>query len=354
MMQAAVLTRYGAPDNIEVTTITRPTPKANEVLVKVFATPVTTADTMMRRAEPAIARLILGFTRPRNNIMGTGFAGKVVAVGEDVQDFAVGDRVYGESGVGFSANAEYVCVAQDGTIDWAPLAMSYEEAATLCDGPLTSYHFLKTLGQVRAGHSVLIIGASGSLGTAAVQIAVALGAKVTGVCSSRNVELVKSLGAGAVIDYTETDITQTDGTYDVIFDTISAASFSSTKHLLRAEGVYLSPVLKFSLLLEMLCTRFFSARKAKFAAAGMLPPQQHREYLEQINQLISQSKLKVVIDRKYPLAEAMAAHRYVDTGRKRGNVVLTVVDTQNPNNCSGLTHPISLAIHNTNRYHEKQ
>ncbi|MEM9260040.1 MAG: alcohol dehydrogenase catalytic domain-containing protein, partial [Bacteroidota bacterium] len=138
-MQAAVLTRYGAPNNIEITTIEQPIPKAKEVLVKVYATPVTTADTMLRRAEPAITRLFMGFTRPRNNILGTGFAGKVVGVGAEVEDFAVGDRVYGESGIGFAANAEYVCVAEDGVIDWIPLALSYPEAAALCDGPLTSY-----------------------------------------------------------------------------------------------------------------------------------------------------------------------------------------------------------------------
>ncbi|MCL4161521.1 UNVERIFIED_CONTAM: hypothetical protein GTU68_011347 [Idotea baltica] len=199
-MKAAVLTRYGAPQNIEIATIKRPTPNANEVLVKVYATPVTTADTMMRRADPAISRLFMGFTRPRNNVMGTGYAGKVVSVGSEVEDFAVGDRVYGESGLGFAANAEYVCVAADGVIDWVPMALSYAEAATLCDGPLTSYHFLKTLADVQAGQSVLVIGASGSLGTAAVQLARSFGAQVTGVCSTRNVELVKSLGAQNVID----------------------------------------------------------------------------------------------------------------------------------------------------------
>lgn len=323
-MKAAVLTRYGAPQNIKVISISQPTPKPNEVLVKVYATPVTTADTMMRRAEPAITRLFMGFTRPRNNVMGTGFAGKVIGVGADVEDFAVGDRVYGESGLTFSANAEYVCVAADGVIDWVPMALSYAEAAALCDGPLTSYHFLKSLAKVEAGQSVLIIGASGSLGTAAVQLARAFGAEVTGVCSSRNEALVKSLGAQRVIDYTETDLLKTGETYDVIFDTISNTSYRKCRHLLRDGGVYMSPVLKFSLLVDMLYTRLFSDKKAKFDAAGLLPSRQLREYLEEITPLFINGKLRVVIDKQYPLPEAAVAHRYVDTGRKRGNVVLTV------------------------------
>ncbi len=323
-MQAAVLTRYGAPENIEIMDIVPPTPKADEVLVKVYATPVTTADTMMRRAQPAISRLFLGFSRPRNNIMGTGFAGKVVAVGAEVEDFAVGDRVYGESGLGFAANAEYVCVPANGVIDWIPLAFSYADAATLCDGPLTSYHFLKTLANIQEGQKVLIIGASGSLGSAAVQLARTFGARVTGVCSTRNVALVRSLGAEEVIDYTRTDFTQMAATYDVIFDTISNSSYRKGKHLLTEEGVYMTPVLNFPVLADMLYTRFFSRKKARFDAAGLLPARQLRGYLEAISQLIIDGKLRVIIDKKYTLPEAAEAHSYVDTGRKRGNVVLMV------------------------------
>jgi NADPH:quinone reductase-like Zn-dependent oxidoreductase len=327
MMQAAVLSRYGAPQNIEITTIKQPTPQANEVLVKVYATPVTTADTMMRRADPAISRLFLGFTRPRNNVMGTGFAGKVVGVGAGVEDFEVGDRVFGESGLGFAANAEYVCVPADGVIDWIPMALPYADAATLCDGPLTSYHFLKTLARVEAGQSVLIIGASGSLGTAAVQLVRAQGARVTGVCSTRNVELVRSLGADDVIDYTATDFNRTEHSFDVIYDTISNSSYQKCKHLLTETGIYMTPVLKFRVLVDMLRTRLFSSKSVKFDAAGMLPPSTLRGYLTEIIALITQGKLRTIIDQKYPLAEAASAHAYVDSGRKRGNVVLTVVDT---------------------------
>ncbi|MCB9336829.1 MAG: NAD(P)-dependent alcohol dehydrogenase [Lewinellaceae bacterium] len=321
-MQAAVLTRYGSPDFIKIQDVQKPVPKANEVLVKVHATTVTAADTMMRRADPAIARLFLGFSRPRHNIMGTGFAGKVAAVGPGVKEFEKGDEVFGETGVGFSANAEYVIVAEDGVIDWMPPNISFEEAATLTDGPLTSFNFLKNLGKIKAGHSVLIIGASGSLGTAAVQLARYFGAHVTGVSSARNVELVKSLGADEVIDYTKVDFTQTGKKYDLIFDTVGKSSFSKSKKALTEHGLYLSPVLRFGLLLQMMWTSIFSSKKAKFDATGLRPPKLLRSYLDELAKLVETGKLGIVIDKKYPLAEADEAHRYVDTGRKRGNVVL--------------------------------
>ncbi|MEL6667866.1 MAG: NAD(P)-dependent alcohol dehydrogenase [Bacteroidota bacterium] len=321
-MIAAVLTRYGAPENIKIASLSVPSPKANQVLVKVNATPVTAADTMMRQAIPPISRLFLGFSRPRNNIMGTGFAGEVVGLGTEVSNFEVGDRVFGESGIGFSANAEYVCVDEDGVIELAPNTLSDEEAATIGDGPMTSYHFLKTLGQVKAGQSVLIIGASGSLGTAAVQIAKALGAKVTGVCSGRNAELVRSLGAESVIDYTTTDFRQNGEKYDIIYDTIGISSFRKCRSSLSERGIYMSPRLGFSLLLDLLFTRFFSRQKARFDATGMRSPEMLRGYLADIVELVEQGQLEVVIDKRYPLEEAVAAHRYVDSGRKRGNVVL--------------------------------
>ena len=321
-MQAAVLTRYGSPDFIQLQEVQTPAPKASEVLVKVHATTVTAADTMMRRADPAISRLFLGFSRPRNNIMGTGFAGKVVAVGPAVQEFEVGDEVFGETGVGFSANAEYVTVAEDGVIDWMPPNIGYEEAATLTDGPLTSFNFLKNLGQIKAGQSVLIIGASGSLGTAAVQLARHFGAHVTGVSSTRNVELVQSLGADEVIDYTKIDFTQTGKKYDLIFDTVGKSSFSKSKNSLTENGLYLSPVLRFGLLLQMMWTSLFSSKKAKFDATGLRPPKLLRSYLDELSKLVEAGKLRIVIDKRYPLAKAAEAHRYVDTGRKRGNVVL--------------------------------
>ncbi|MEM6395114.1 MAG: NAD(P)-dependent alcohol dehydrogenase [Bacteroidota bacterium] len=321
-MQAAVLTRYGAPENIEITSIAIPKPKSNEVLVKVYATPVTTADTMMRQAIPPISRLFLGWSRPRNNIMGTGFAGEVVSLGAQVGKFELGDRVFGESGTGFSANAQYVCIDENGVIDLAPNTLTDEEAATIGDGPMTSYHFLKTLGQVQPGQKVLIIGASGSLGTAGVQIAKSLGAEVTGICSGRNAELVRSLGADSVIDYTTADFRTSGEQYDVIYDTLGISSFGQCKQSLTEKGVYMSPRLGFALLVDLLVSRLFLSKKAKFDATGLLPAETLRVYLAEIVDLVEAGQLRVVIDKRYPLEEAVAAHRYVDSGRKRGNVVL--------------------------------
>lgn len=323
-MKAAVLQKYGSPDFIQVKEVQRPVPKNNEVLVRVHAAAVTTADSMMRRADPFIARLVLGFTRPRKNILGTGFAGRVIAVGKEVEEYEVGDDVFGETSTNFSANAEFVCIPEDGVMDLMPTNMNYNEAATLCDGPMTSLNFLKRLGEIETGQSVLIIGASGSLGTAAVQLAKNFGAHVTAVCSGRNIELVKSLGADEVIDYTQTDFTQLGKKYDLIYDTIRVSNFSKCKNSLTENGSYLSPVLKLSLLFQMIWTGLFSNKKAKFDATGMRPPKELRVYLEELVKYVEAGKLKVVIDKKYPLEKVAEAHRYVDTGRKRGNVVLCV------------------------------
>jgi NADPH:quinone reductase-like Zn-dependent oxidoreductase len=266
-MKAIVLTRYGSPDNLEVQEVSQPIPRAHEVLVKVAATTATTADTMMRKATPFISRFFLGFFRPRKAITGTGFAGEVVEVGKNVSRFQPGDQVFGETGTDFGANAEYVSVSEEGVMAKLPSNLSFEEAATLTDGPLTSINFLKNLGKIKSGQKVLINGASGSLGTAAVQLAKYYGAEVTGVSSTKNAELVQSLGADHVIDYHSTDFTNTGEQYDIIFDTIGKSSFSKSKRALKGDGIYLSPVLDMGLLFQMLRTsksreksRFFSYR----------------------------------------------------------------------------------------------
>ena len=323
-MKATVLTQYGSPDYLQVREVSKPIPKDNEVLVKVVATTVTAADSMMRRANPWISRLFLGFFKPRKDITGTGFAGKVEAIGKSVSNFAVGDEVFGESGVNFGANAEFVAVAEDGVIMQKPVTLSFEEAATLCDGPMTSYNFLKNLGKIQPGHKVLIIGASGSLGTAAVQIAKYFGAEVTGVCSGKNAEMVLNLGANAVIDYTQTDFTQNGQQYDLIYDSIGKHSFGKCKKSLTKKGVYLSPVLKFGMLLDMLITSFSKNKKAVFSATGLMPAPELKVFMEEILDLIAQRKLKTIIDQRYPIEEISEAHRYVDTGHKKGNLVILI------------------------------
>ncbi len=325
-MKAIVCTKYGSPEVLQLQKVPKPIPKEKEVLVKIHASSITAADTMMRKGKPVYARLFLGLTKPKNPITGTGFAGVIEAVGEGVSLFKVGEEVFGETVFGFGANAEYTCVAEDGLFLTKPLNVSFAAAATVCDGALTSWNFLKIIGKIQKGQKVLINGASGSLGTAAVQLAKYFGAEVTGVCSAANVELVKSLGADKVIDYMRSDFTQNGETYDLIYDTIGASSFSKCKKALTAKGAYLSPVLSFSLLLQMLRTSIFGSKKAKFSATGMLPVPDLKVYLKELKGLLETEQLKMVMDRAYPLQEVAKAHWYIDTGRKKGNVVAIITD----------------------------
>ena len=322
-MKAVVCTKYGSPEVLKVMDVAKPVPGDNEILIQVMATPVTAADTMLRKADPWVSRLFLGLRRPKKPIIGTGFAGKVIEIGQNVEKYKIGDEVFGETGVNFSANAEYICLVDSGLILPKPQNIPFEEAATFCDGALTSINFLKALAEIKPGQKVLINGASGSLGTAAVQLAKYYGAVVTGVCSTRNLELVKSLGANHVIDYTQTDFTKANNTYDIIFDTVGKKSFAACKKVLEPNGKYLSPVLSFSLLISVLFTALRRGKKAIFSATGLKPIPELRMLLEEISRLTESGLLKTIIDKRYPLVMAVDAHKYVDTGRKKGNVVLT-------------------------------
>lgn len=323
-MKAVVCTKYGSPDFLQLKTVEKPSPKDHEVLVKVYAGTVTAADTMMRRADPFISRFFLGFTKPKSEVIGTGFAGEVEVVGKAVKSFKVGDEVFGETGVMFRANAEYVCLPETGVILHKPFNMTFEDAAPICDGPLTSYNFLKKLANIQPGQSVLINGASGSLGTAAVQLAKYFGAEVTGVCSTKNLEMVLQLGADKVIDYTTTDFTQNNDTYDIIYDTVGKSTFSLCKKALKQNGIYLSPVLDLSLLFQVMWTSMFGDEKAKFAATGLSPDSELREMLVVLKEIIELGQLKTIIDKRYPLEHIAAAHKYVDKGHKKGNVILVL------------------------------
>ena len=323
-MKAIVCTNYGSPDVLLLKEVEKPAPKDNEILIKVYATTVTAADCMMRKGTPFFGRFFLGLMRPKHPITGTGFAGVVEATGNDVKQFKKGDQVFGETGVNFSANAEYVCLPENGVIATLPDNMSYEQAAPVCDGALTSLNFLKAIGNIQSGRKVLINGAAGSLGTSAIQLASYFGAAVTGVCSTANLELVRSLGADTVIDYTREDFTRTGQSYDLIFDTIGKSSFNRCKSLLTREGLYLSPVLGLSLLLQMVWTSMFFSKKAKFSATGLLPVSELRLHLNELLTLFEAGKIKSVIDRRYPLEQTADAHRYVEKGHKKGNVVITV------------------------------
>ena len=323
-MKAAVVTAYGAPEVLRVKEVEKPTPKPNEVLIKVHAASATTADGMMRKGDPFFARLFLGLLKPKSAIPGTGFAGTIEEVGDAVKEYRPGEAVFGETSMSFGANAEYVCVPEDGILLRKPGNITFEEAAPVCDGAVTSMNFLREIGKIKAGQRVLINGASGSLGTAAVQLAKHFGAEVTGVCSQKNAELVRSLGADHVIDYNQTDFTKNGETYDIIYDTLGISSFSKCKSSLSPEGVYLSPVLALPLLFQMLWTSKFGRKKAKFSATGLLPVPELRLLFKDIKELMKTGQLVSVIDRRYSLAEVVEAYRYVDTGHKKGNVVLSI------------------------------
>ena len=320
------ITRYGAPKVMVPVTRPIPTPQKNEVLIRIHTSAVTRADGMMRAGTPRFARLFLGLHHPRNDLVGTGFSGQVIAVGPDATRFAPGDAVFGEAGTQFGANASHICLSEVGVLLQKPAALPHDQAAVLCDGVLTSWNFLHHVAHLRAGERVLILGASGSLGSAAVQIAHELGAVVTGTCSAKNAGMVAALGAAYVVDYTREDVLDQAGQFDVIYDTLGVSSFAQAKHALTAQGRYVCPVLSLTLLGAMMRTYCFGARKARFSATGVLPPDKLRQMLGAVLSTLDAGLLAPVISRSYPLSDLPEAHRHMETGHKRGNVVVVTDD----------------------------
>lgn len=320
-MKAVVYTEYGAPEVLSLQDVEKPTPGDNEVLIRVMATTVTAADGMMRRGDTAMSRVILGLRRPRRRFrtMGLELAGRIEQIGRDVTRFREGDRVFGFTGFSVGAYAEFACMPENGSLARLPGNVSYEEAASLVDGPTTALYFLRDRARVRRGDKVLVIGASGSIGTAAVQLARHFGAKVTAVCSGGNEELVRSLGAHEVVDYTRQDFTQNGERYDVIFDTVGRSSFFRCKGSLRDGGRYLLTVGGPRHYFLDLWTRLFSRKRL---IHGMSIHK--NDALRQVRELVEAGELRPVIDRRYPLAGIPEAHAYVDRGHKKGNVVVAV------------------------------
>jgi NADPH:quinone reductase-like Zn-dependent oxidoreductase len=324
-MKAIVYTKYGLPDVAELKEIEKPTPKANEVLVRICATTVTATDSAFRKGEPLITRTFTGLIKPRITILGDMLAGEIEAVGPDVKLFKPGDQVFGSTGPGFGAHAEYICLPENGALAVKPANMTYGEAAAVCDGALTALPFLRDKAHIQRGQKVLINGASGSIGTVAVQLARYFGAEVTGVCSTKNLDLVKSLGADKVIDYTGEDFTKSGQTYDIIFDAVGKSSFSQCKRVLTQNGVFLSTNLSMATVPQVLWTSLIGGKKALVAATGLRPASERTKDLVFLRELIEGGRLKAVIDRCYPLEQTAEAHRYVDQGHKKGNVVITVL-----------------------------
>lgn len=320
-MRAIVCTEYGSPDVMQLREVEKPTPKENEVLIKIYATTVTSADLRIRKADPFPIRFFYGFIRPNNNtILGSELAGEIEAVGKNVKQFKTGDSVFASAGISLGANAEYICLPEEGAVAIKPTNMTYEEAAAIPFGATTSLFFLRDKGKIQSGQELLIYGASGALGTAAVQLAKFFGAQVTAVCSTAKLELVKSLGADNVIDYTKEDFTQSGKTYDVIFDTSGKSSFSDCLRSLKNNGLYLRAVhINPSPIFRGLWTSITSTKKVIGGVAI-----ERKEDLIFLKELIEAGRMRAVIDRHYPLEQTAEAHRYVEQGYKKGNVIITV------------------------------
>jgi NADPH:quinone reductase-like Zn-dependent oxidoreductase len=316
-MKAIIYTKFGPPDVLQLQEVEKPTPKNNEALIKIVATTVVKEDPDWRRS-PGFN----GFLKPRHPILGQEFAGKVESIGRDVTRFNLGDQVFGMDM--FGAYAEYKCMPEDGALAIKPSNMSYEQAASIPNGALTALPFLRDKGKIQSGQTVLIYGASGSVGAAAIQLAKYYGAKVTGVCSTANLEWVKSLGADQVIDYTRENFTENGKTYDIIFDTVGKRSFSECKDSLTDEGIYLATVPTPAMMLQALWPAKSGSKKVKFVAAGLRPASEKIKDLIFLTELTEAGKIKPVIDRRYPLEQIAEAHRYVEQGHKKGNVVITV------------------------------
>jgi NADPH:quinone reductase-like Zn-dependent oxidoreductase len=326
MMRAIVWTRYGPPEGLQLQEVAKPTPKNGEVLIRIHATTVTAGDCELRSLHFSIwlrlvVRVLMGLTQPRRKILGQELAGEVEAVGRDVHRFRKGDRVFGTTGFGFGAYAEYICLPEKpraGALATKPANMSFEEAAGVPTGGLEALHFLRKVKDL-SGRRILILGAGGGIGTFAVQLARYYGAEVTGVDSTGKLDLLRSIGADRVIDYTRDDFTKVGETYDVIFDVVGRSSFSDSLAVLSEDGCYLLGNPHLSTMVRALWTSMTGRKKVVFGAA-----RQRVEDLVLLRELIEAGKIRSVIDRRYPLEQIPDAHRYFESGNARGRVVITV------------------------------
>jgi NADPH:quinone reductase-like Zn-dependent oxidoreductase len=319
-MKAAIHTRYGPPEVLQLAEVPKPTPKENEVLVKIHATTVNRTDCGFRSAEYFISRFFSGLFKPKNQILGNEFAGIIESTGKNVTKFKVGDKVFGYNDITFGANAEYMIMPENGTMTTIPDGLTFEEAACITEGGHYALCDIRA-AKVKAGQNVMIYGATGAIGLAAVQLAKYFGASVTAVCNTKNFDLVKSLGADVVIDYTKEDFTQTGQTFDFVFDAVGKTSFGKCKPILSKNGIYISTELgkNGENVFLALSTPLFGGKKVLFPL-----PTISREDVEFLKELVNAGQFKPVIDKSYRLDEIMEATKYVETRQKIGNVVIVV------------------------------
>lgn len=325
-MRAVVYRRYGDFDVLHIEDVPVPTPADNEVRIRIHTSTVTTASLASISGKPFIARLAspnLGLARPKDQILGVELAGVVHEVGHGVTAFEVGDRVFAEPETG--AFADFICMPEDGLIAHMPDLATFEEAAAACDGVLTALPFLRDIGQIQPGQRVLINGASSSIGTFAIQLAKHFGAKVTGVSSTGNLDLIRSLGADHAIDYTKDDFTRGRHVYDTIFDVVAKSSFAQCKRVLTEFGIYMTTFPTLGALFPRM-----GKKQAKFLASGLRPLADRRRDLRFLKLLMESGQLRSIIDREYPLEQIVEAHRYVARGHKVGNVVIRIAQEDVP------------------------
>ncbi|MBC8233280.1 NAD(P)-dependent alcohol dehydrogenase [bacterium] len=322
-MKAIVYTKYGGPEVLQLKEVEKPTPKDNEILIKVHATTVNRTDCATIRAKPFFMRLVTGLSKPKKQIPGTEFAGEIEAVGQNVVSHKVGTQVFGFDDSGSRAHAQYLTISEDRAIT-IPKNITSEQAAASSEGAHYAYNFINKV-DIKTGQNILVNGATGAIGSAAVQLLRYFGSNITAVCNTKNIELVKSLGASKIIDYTKEDFTADDEKYDYVFDTVGKSSFFQCKKLLKSGGVYISSDLGYMAqnvflpLITPIIKPLMGNKKTVFPL-----PTDISGSLSLVKKLTEEGKFRAVIDRKYPLEDIVEAYRYVDTGQKTGNVVITV------------------------------
>ncbi len=322
-MKAIVCEKYGNPEVLQFKEVSRPIYKNNELLIRVHTVFVGIEDIMQRKGKPYFGRLFFGLTKPKKPIFGSEFCGEIEEVGKDVRLFKKGDIVFGVTGASFGCYADYICMPDAGLISIKPSNMTNEESAPIC-GALAAWNFLKAIANIQSGQKVLIYGASGNIGSAAVQIAKVFGAEVTGVCSSLNFELVKSLGAEKIFDITKENFLENGQIYDVILDASGKPSTIHFKKLLNKKGFFLTTYPTISVLFQTLWTSMFNGKKVVFSATGFKPISERLVFLKEIIKLFKEGKLKTIIDRSFQLEQMADVHRYVEQGIEKGNVVVKI------------------------------